>query len=269
MRKKKYSSLLFLILLTLSVFLNSFLYADTIRILFIGNSFTHMNEFPMMFEELVAASGNTAVVDYSAVDSYTLEKHSKYQETLEKISYSCWDYVVLQEQSQRPAMDSLTFYNKTLFYADYLDSVIRFYNPDAQVLLFMTWGRKNGDKELCKKYSSSCSYNEMQKIISERYNFLASKLAVSVVPCGLGWSYFQNEKKDINLYDEDEKHSNIIGSYLNACVFYSVLFNKSPEGEQYNPANLSNEELLVIQAQAYLVAKKTIGLFESIRKKTD
>ena len=62
------------------------LYADSFKILFIGNSFTHMNNFPMMFKELAATSGDTLEVDYSAVDSYTLEKHSKYSETLEKNS---------------------------------------------------------------------------------------------------------------------------------------------------------------------------------------
>lgn len=242
------------------------LYADSFKILFIGNSFTHMNNFPMMFKELAATSGDTLEVDYSAVDSYTLEKHSKYSETLEKIAYGCWDYVVLQEQSQRPATDSNTFYNKTLFYANYIDSIIKIYNPNAQVLLFMTWGRKNGDKELCKKFPDLCSYIGMQNKLSERYYLIASKLAMSVVPCGTSWEYFQtNQNLNINLYDEDEKHPNEIGSYLNACVFYSVLLKKSPQGLTYNPMNIPIEELFLIQKQAYSTVENIKNLFDSIR----
>ena len=60
---------------------------------------------------------------------------------------------------------------------------------------FMTWGRKNGDKELCKKFPDLCSYIGMQNKLSERYYLIASK--ISHVCCSL-WDklgVFSNQPK--------------------------------------------------------------------------
>jgi len=232
----------------------NFCYAEKMKVLFIGNSFTHMNNFTEMVSTLADYTMDTIITDKSAFDSYTLEKHSSNEETINKIKLGCWNYVVLQEQSQRPVMDSTTFYNRTLFYAKYLDSLIHSYNPDARTLLFMTWGRKFGDNSLCKQYPLCCTYSGMQDLLIKRYNLLGCKLAVPVIPCGIAWKYFQEEHY-INLYYADNKHPNVTGSYLNACMFYSTLLKKSPEGIKYNPANISDDELYLIQHRAYITSR--------------
>ncbi len=231
--------------------------AEPIRILFIGNSFTHMHDFPYMVSRLAIETNDTILADFSAIDSYTLEKHSNYTATIEKIKSECWDYVVLQEQSQRPAMNLELFENKTVFYADSLHKLILEFNPNARILLFMTWGKKFGDSELCYKFPYICTYKGMQDKLKERYSALGSRLSAMVIPCGLAWQYFQEETV-INLYEDDLKHPNVLGSYLNACIFYAALLKKTPEGIAYNPANINPNELHLIQQTAYLTVRKYI-----------
>jgi hypothetical protein len=65
----------------------------------------------------------------------------------------------------------------------------------------------------------------------------------------------ENQENSIDLYFEDNKHSSVAGSYLNACVFYSAISGKTPEGTAYNPAELPANDLLKIQKVAYETAK--------------
>jgi hypothetical protein len=237
-------------------------FAKPIKVLFIGNSFTHMNRFPDMVSEIAKEQGDTIITAYSAFDSYTLEQHYSHSETLEKIKSDCWDYVVLQEQSQRPAMDSLTFYNKTFFYVNAFVDLIYEHNPESQILLFLTWGRKYGDKELCAKFQWTCTYEDMQQMLARRYFYLGSKLALLVVPCGLAWLDFApNNPQHFDLFAEDNRHPNAAGSYLNACIFYSAITNKSAVGTKYNPAGIEHNVLLELQKVAYNTVKKYIYNF--------
>ena len=73
--------------------------------------------------------------------------------------------------------------------------------------------------------------------------------------------------KKINLFDEDFKHPNIVGSYLNACMFYSFLTKKTPEGILYNPAGLEKEDLLVLQRKAFQIVKLYFPTFFNINIK--
>lgn len=236
--------------------------AEQIRVLFIGNSYTHMNNFPEIVANIGAEKGDMIYSDYSAIDNYTLEKHFSHSQTIEKIKEGCWDYVILQEQSQRPVMDSATFHDKTEHYANELTNLIYAYNPSAQPILFLTWGRKLGDKELCKRFKWTCSYKEMQQMLIHRYNLLGSKLALPVAPCGIAWEHFApNSPFHIDLFYSDNKHPNKVGSFLNACIFYTVITGKTSVGIKYNPANLNAKELYEIQTIAYKTVKKYLPTF--------
>ena len=236
--------------------------AKQIKILFIGNSFTQMNNFSEMIANIGKENGVSIFTDFSAIDSYTLEKHFSNNQTIEKIKEGCWNFVVLQEQSQRPVMDSATFYGKTYHFAKLLTELIFTYNPEAQPILFLTWGRKFGDNKLCKKFNWTCTFEEMQKMLNHRYNLLGSKLALPVAPCGIAWEHFApNSPFHIDLFYSDNKHPNKVGSFLNACIFYTVITGKTSVGIKYNPANLNAKELYEIQTIAYKTVKKYLPTF--------
>ncbi len=53
------------------------------------------------------------------------------------------------------------------------------------------------------------------------------------------------------LYDKDDSHPTLAGSYLAACVFYAVLFEESPVGIGGDVAGLSDRDRLLLQRTAW------------------
>ena len=76
-----------------------------LKVLFIGNSYTSVNNLPAMVEGLANAAGGRKIeVNRHLVGGCTLEKHVKDQKAIDKIRSDKWDIVVLQEQSLRPVV---------------------------------------------------------------------------------------------------------------------------------------------------------------------
>jgi hypothetical protein len=76
-----------------------------LRVLFIGNSYTAVNDLPGMFATLSKAGGHSIQVGADAPGGFSLAQHLNSSDTLEALQSSKWDFVVLQEQSQIPAME--------------------------------------------------------------------------------------------------------------------------------------------------------------------
>jgi hypothetical protein len=73
------------------------------RALFIGNSYTQVNNLPLMVSNVASSVGDTLVFDSNTPGGFTFKGHSTNANSLAKISAGNWDYVVLQEQSQLPS----------------------------------------------------------------------------------------------------------------------------------------------------------------------
>jgi len=74
------------------------------RVLFLGNSYTYYNDLPQLVEDVALSAGDIIVKDIHTPGGYTLELHSVNTGTHIKIKSGDWDFVVLQEQSQRPSL---------------------------------------------------------------------------------------------------------------------------------------------------------------------
>src|SRR5574342_386010 len=73
------------------------------RVLFIGNSYTFVNDLPGMFAGLASAGGHRVETEVEAEGGWMLSDHAQSKATRNKIKSSNWSFVVLQEQSQVPA----------------------------------------------------------------------------------------------------------------------------------------------------------------------
>jgi hypothetical protein len=70
-----------------------------LSVLFIGNSYTSVKNFPLAVSEISKSLGNNLTYGMSAPGGFTLQQHATYQNTISKIQSKKWDSVVLQEQS--------------------------------------------------------------------------------------------------------------------------------------------------------------------------
>jgi hypothetical protein len=222
---------------------------DTLRVLFVGNSYTDYNNLPQLFANLSESGGRPVFTNMSAPGGYWLENHCGNQETISKISQGIWDYVVLQEQSQVPTIDYYR-YNSMVPSARWLDSLIVSYNENTA--FFMTWGRKYGGQQTINHYSSPVfrDFFHMQDSLNSAYSQISTDLEATLCPVGLAWAESFRTDSTINLWQDDYSHPTLQGSYLAACVFFAVLCERTPVGLPYR-AGLTSEEAFFLQCVAF------------------
>lgn len=203
------------------------------KVLFIGNSYTYVNNLPQLVKDIALSKSDTLVFDQSVFGGATFQTHHTSPQTYTKIKSQNWDVVVIQGQSQEPSLSISNVMNYSYPNAKKLADSVRIEHPCAEVLYFMTWGRKNSDADNCPTYSPSCSYAGMQGRLRESYLMFADSFNAACAPVGVAWKTFRNNYPLVELYDMDESHPSINGSYLAACVFYSSIFQKAVSGATY------------------------------------
>ncbi|MBL7931143.1 MAG: T9SS type A sorting domain-containing protein, partial [Bacteroidia bacterium] len=203
-------------------------------VLFIGNSYTYVNNLPQLVKDLALSKGDTLIFDSSAPGGYTFFNHYNDITTKNKISQGNWDYVVLQAQSQEPSFSPGQVSSQTLPYAILLDSLIKHYNSCATTVFYETWGRKFGDAGNCANYPPLCTYTGMQNRLRESYQLFADTTKALMAPVGEAFRLSIATTPTLDLYQSDQSHPSMEGSYLAASVFYETLFQKSVLSTTYN-----------------------------------
>jgi len=204
------------------------------KILFIGNSYTYVNNLPSLVASMAQSTGKTLEYDSNTPGGYTLQGHSTNTTTLSKIQQGNWDFVVLQEQSQLPSFPIGDVQTMVYPYAQFLNSTILQYNPCAETIFYMTWGRQNGDSQNCAENPPVCTYAGMDDLLRERYMAMANSNQAVVSPAGAVWRSLRTTNPELNLYSSDQSHPSLLGSYAAACAFYTVLYREDPTLITYN-----------------------------------
>ncbi|MBK7691096.1 MAG: PKD domain-containing protein [Bacteroidetes bacterium] len=207
--------------------------AEKRKILFLGNSYTYYNDLPNTLKQLALSLGDTLEVDSYTPGGASFQSLSNDANTLAKIQVPGWDYVVLQAQSQEPAFSPAQVQSDTYPFAKKLDSLIHVANPCAETIFYMTWGRKNGDAGNCAAYPPICTYEGMQQRLRESYLEMSLNNQASCSPVGVAWRTFRTAHPAVELYNPDESHPSVNGTYLAACTFYSSIYHKSTLGAAY------------------------------------
>jgi hypothetical protein len=96
-----------------------------------------------------------------------------------------------------------------------------------------------------------------QQAITDAYAGIGRELAAMVAPVGLAWQRFLRRHDRPVLYDRDQSHPSLAGSYLAACVFLAVLFRESPVGIRGEVTGLSEQEVALLQKVAWQECKST------------
>ena len=194
------------------------------KVLFLGNSYTSVNNLPQLVHDAALSAGDTLVFDSNAPGGYQLIDHSIDVNSQNKIMSGGWDYVVIQGQSQEPITYSSQFNNGGAA----LYNLVKQYNACAVTMPYMTWGRKNGDASNCASFPVMCTYKGMDTTIRDRYLDLTEFINGEVSPVSVVWNYLRQNHPGIELYQADESHPSAAGSYAAACCFYTMIFKKDP-----------------------------------------
>jgi Secretion system C-terminal sorting domain len=247
-----------LLILLVTCYINTFAQAKKkINVLFLGNSYTYVNNLPQLIKDIANANGDTLLYDSNCIGGYTFENHFNDVTSCAKIKAQAWNFVVLQAQSQEPSFSPGQVAAQTLPFAIKLDSLVKRANICAQSVFFETWGRKNGDASNCAAYPPICTYVGMQDRLRASYKLFADTTHTLMSPVGEAWRKSIANKPSLELYSTDESHPVIEGSYLAACVFYEVLFRKSVVANSYM-AGLTATNVAFLQQVAHSVVNDSL-----------
>ena len=231
---------------------------DTLSVLFIGNSYTSVNNLPQLVQSLSTSAGKTLNIDANMPGGYPMSSHLSDATTISKISQGNWDYVILQEQSQIPTID---FYRYNDMYPAITDlkALIEQYNPCAKIITYMTWGRRLGGQQ-CDPSGTHCSpvfvnFNHMQDSLTSAYLEISKRLNIQCAPVGVTWQNILNDTTLV-LHSGDNSHPNIAGSYVAALTIFSSIWKQNTSGLTYT-AGLSS------QLAQYYQSKSDSTIFNS------
>jgi hypothetical protein len=93
----------------------------------------------------------------------------------------------------------------------------------------------------------------MDSLLNLRYRMMADSNNAIVSPVGAVWENIRQNFPLIDLYQADESHPSVAGSYAAACCFYTALFRKDPTLITFNSglsatdaANIKNAAKLIV-----------------------
>jgi hypothetical protein len=214
------------------------------RILFMGNSYTYVNDLPHMYAELARSGGHPVEVAMLAEADWGLSDHAGSGRTLETLASAKWDYVILQDQSQWPAIEQ---YRTERMVPAARRIVGQIEAAGARPIFFLTWAHRQGWPRM-----GLADYDAMQDRINQGYLAISREMGAPVAPVGFAWQMAVRQNPPSALWQADGIHPSPDGTYLAACVFYATTFRESPEGLHHSPG-IPRERAVALQTIAAVV----------------
>ena len=184
--------------------------SPTIRVLFIGNSFTFWRggldqHLKILSQSMSPELGyETKAVTRGGASLEVMWKRTSAAEEIRKGKY---DVVILQEDIPETTVESFQTYSKK-----FVDLVRE---SGARPILFMAW-----DYQRLNWIS--------MKEIAEAHFRVGKSLKVEVAPVGFAWALCKERQPALNLYTRDAEHPSVAGMYLSLLVIESTISGKSP-----------------------------------------
>ena len=226
----KIIGLMLLFLLVLSK-VNANTKRDTLRILFVGNSYIFFNNLPQMIS-LLSDSLNTKLICKQSVyggatlgDHWNSRKGIRTRAILEKEKF---DIVVIQDNSLWP----LEHADSVLMIGKLFCNLIK--SKNATPYIYNTWSRETTP--------------QTQSAINKTYESLALQTQSVLVPVGSVWAEAKAQKPTVQLYMSDESHPSWHGTFLTALCFVKKITGTLPANYNlvYNYPAIDKENLFIM-----------------------
>ncbi len=221
----------------------------TLRVFFLGNSYTFFNDLPDMVS-VVAASDREHPVNIEA-DSFTrggktLKELFEIPSAQEALRSQSWDYVILQDMSVLPSDPIWT---------QDMHQGIRDWNMLVKSMgfrdtLYETWARKPGTDWYDNDKHPDLDLVDpdvMQEKIDKAYKTFSSEIGATLVPVGDYWAKCRNQDGVPDLYYFDGTHPSVAGTYLTALLFYQSITGHGLSGITFVPFGMSSKEAEAIK----------------------
>ena len=223
---------LFVVFLFASTFQTKAASKDTVRVLFVGNSYIYYNNLIQMIGLITDSLDTKIMCKKSVIGSATLGEHwngSRGLQSRKIIANGRFDAVVIQDNSMRP----LEFKDSVLYYGGLFCKAIK--TKGAKPYLYNTWARQKTP--------------ETQTAINAVYQELAKNEGATNVPIGNCWARALEINKDVVLFHPDGSHPSAMGTFMIALGFIKQITGKIPEkyATVYNYIDKDGETFRIMQ----------------------
>lgn len=195
------------------------------KILFIGNSYTYCNDLPMLVEKLARENGKD-VETFSVTRGGRMliqladPEDDAVLELRQLLREHHFDICFLQEQSVLPARYYEGFSAGIACALELLGKQV------DQVILYATWGRKEGSEVLRELGMTT---GEMTAALTVAYRRAARQYDLGISEVGEKFLRARAVDPAVELYTEDFAHPSYAGSCLAAMTHYDAIFHEMPD----------------------------------------
>jgi hypothetical protein len=182
------------------------LIGDGRPILFIGNSYTYMNDLPGIVQALAdSAGGEPLAVETVAEPDYALVDHLAVGTAQREIAKNRWAFVVLQQGPSSVEINRDTLRVGTKAFAPLIAA------SGGKPALFSAWPTIDWRVDFPRAIES--------------YKIAAADVGGVFLPVASAWLAAWERDSTLALYAADGLHASVAGSYLSALVIYGRLTN--------------------------------------------
>jgi hypothetical protein len=211
---------------------------DTLRIGFVGNSLTYVNDLPGMLAALSIAAGDAPPIETESVayPAYALEDHLAQGDAVLMIRRGGWDLIAMQQgpstlpESRENLID----------YAGRFATIIR--DERARPAMYGVW------PERARLYALDAGI--------ESYRAAADSIGGLLFPAAATWKSAWQLDASLPLYGPDDFHPSELGTYAAAVTIYAGARDRSPVGLPFRllvggqPVTLDSLQALAVQRAA-------------------
>jgi hypothetical protein len=218
-----------------------------LRVLFIGNSYTYVNDLPRMLERIAATAGTSPSIstEQVVVGGATLTDHWTRGVAQTLINERQWTHVVLQGQSFEPLGQEANFVTAATQFGDLI------VDAGARPTLFVTWAKAAGDPLFEPETGPFISPAHMQDRLTIAYRDLGRQWPQTLLSCvGPAFRDALEQHPELVLHQEDLSHATVAGTYLAACTFYVALTGKPVPPTSEVPAGVSAHQAALLREVA-------------------
>ena len=178
------------------------------RILFIGNSLTYVNDLPGLVQRLADATGaEQTYVESVALPDHSLEDHYKRGDALDAIRRGGWRVVIMQQgpSALEESREHLILW--TGIFATEIRAV------GAEPALYMVW-------------PSTARFFDFDRV-RDSYRMAAESVNGRFLAAGETWRAAWARQADLALYGSDGFHPSPLGTYAAAVTIFGNLYQRS------------------------------------------
>ena len=205
-----------------------------LKLLFLGNSHTAVNNLPEMVKSLARTSSQPIDFTYEVMGAGHLEDMARTGMVFEKIRTGKFNVVVLQ--AAMVSMSHENDYSQEGAVAIAKAAVA----SGARVLMYPEWSRRDIEET---------EYTE------RIYRSIASVVKGKTAPVGRVWDEVLRHQR-LELWSPDGNHASLSGSFLAANVLYRWLVEDGKVVTTYRPEGVSRGEADLFQAVTVEVYRK-------------